>query len=318
MSQLKNPFLVQLHYAFQTKNYYCLVIDLCTGGELFYYLQKYQSFKLSKAKLLLAEVVCAMEFLHQNNILYRDLKPENILVDESGHLKLTDFGLCKAAFSRSDLAISFVGSPEYMSPEILLGHPYNFSVDFYTLGVLLYELIMGLPPFYNEDKMKMYRDISYAPLSIPSILKGSIRDLLTGLLQKDPRYRLGCKRGISEIKEHSFFSDIDWNALSRKQTPIAGSRPPIDVNIFESNFDTEYTSMPIEIKPLEEEEEVLSVQDPIQSVKHLRRRCNSFSYSLNLVQRSFKPSEADLLYFSSRKMEKVDRPPMKVMQKLDF
>jgi serum/glucocorticoid-regulated kinase 2 len=257
-----------------------------------------------------------MEFLHQNNILYRDLKPENILVDESGHLKLTDFGLCKAAFSRSDLATSFVGSPEYMSPEILLGHPYNFSVDFYTLGVLLYEMIVGLPPFYNEDKMKMYRDISYAPLSIPSILKGSIRDLLSGLLQKDPRYRLGCKRGISEIKEHSFFSDIDWNALSRKQTPIAGSRPPIDVNIFESNFDTEYTSMPIEIKPLDEE--VITVQDPIQTVAPFRRRCNSFSYSLKLVQRSLKPSGADLHKYSSRKMEKVDRTPMKVMQQLDF
>lgn len=131
---------------------------------------------------MFAEVVLAIEFLHQNNILYRDLKPENILVDESGHLKLTDFGLCKSGFGRFDLTSSFVGSPEYMSPEILLGRPYNYSVDFYTLGVLFYEMIVGLPPFYNEDKMKMYKDISYAPLKIDEILKGDIRDLLVGLL----------------------------------------------------------------------------------------------------------------------------------------
>jgi serine/threonine protein kinase len=194
-----------------------------------------------------------------------------------------------------------------MSPEILLGHPYNFSVDFYTLGVLFYEMIVGLPPFYNEDKMKMYRDISYAPLQIPSILKGSIRDLLSGLLQKEPKNRLGSRLGISEIKEHSFFSDIDWNALSKKQTPIAGSRPPIDVNIFESNFDTEYTSMPIEIKPLDEE--VITVLDPIQTIAPYRRRCNSYSYSLKRIQKSLKPSNNDLQkQYNSRKIERA--PPL--------
>ena len=98
-------------------------------------------------------MLLAVEFLHKNNILYRDLKPENILVDERGHLKLTDFGLCKHNFKRRDRANSFVGSPEYMSPEILLGKPYNFSVDYYTLGVLLFEMIVGLPPHYNEDKI---------------------------------------------------------------------------------------------------------------------------------------------------------------------
>ena len=137
-----------------TTNYYCLVIDLCTGGELFYYLQKNQSLQLANAKLLFAEVVLSMEFLHNNNILYRDLKPENILVDERGHLRLTDFGLCRSSFKQGrDRAMSFVGSPEYMSPDILLGSGYDYSVDYYTLGVLLYEMLVGLPPHYNEDKM---------------------------------------------------------------------------------------------------------------------------------------------------------------------
>jgi len=168
LAQLTSPYLIKLHYAFQTRNYYCLVIDLCTGGELFYYLQKYQVFKMANAKLLIAEVVCALEFLHQNNILFRDLKPENILVDESGHIKLTDFGLCKTNFGRDDFTNSFVGSPEYMSPEILLEKSYSYSVDFFTLGTLLYEMVVGIPPFYNEDKIRMYRDITSAPLHIPS------------------------------------------------------------------------------------------------------------------------------------------------------
>ena len=182
LSQLHHPFLVSLQYAFETTNYYCLVIDLCTGGELFYYLQKNQSFNLQSAKILFAEVVLAMEFLHKNGILYRDLKPENILVDERGHLKLTDFGLCKNNFKRRDRAESFVGSPEYMSPEILLGKPYNFSVDYYTLGVLLYEMLVGLPPHYNEDKMQMYTDITNKKPAIPPVLQGDIRDLLECLL----------------------------------------------------------------------------------------------------------------------------------------
>jgi serum/glucocorticoid-regulated kinase 2 len=254
---------------------------LCTGGELFYYLQKFQSFKLSSAKLLFAEVILALEFLHKNNILYRDLKPENILVDESGHLKLTDFGLCKLNFKADDLTRSFVGSPEYMSPEILLGKAYNYSVDFYTLGVLFYEMIVGLPPHYNEDKMQMYKDISYSELEIPDVLTGDIRDLLEGLLEKDPKARIGFKNGIEELKQHKFFAEIDWSSLAKKivAPSTKQQRPPLDVNIFESNFDTEYTTMPIDIKP--SEEEIISMHDPIEvaplSLK--RKRCNTFCFN---------------------------------------
>ena len=216
LEQVKHPFLVQLHYAFVTKNYYCLVIDLCTGGELFYYFQKNKSFDISSSKSLFAEVVLSMEFLHKNNILYRDLKPENILVDAQGHLRLTDFGLCRHNFKVRDRSKSFVGSPEYMSPEILSGKGYNYSVDFYTLGVLLFEMLVGLPPHYNEDKMQMYRDIMQKRPQIPSMLQGDIRDLLEGLLQIDPIERIGYHHGISEIKNHPFFRDIDWHALLRK------------------------------------------------------------------------------------------------------
>lgn len=153
---MSHQFIVQLHYAFTSRNYYCLVLDLCTGGELFHYIQKLGQFSLTSAKVLFAEIILALEYLHSKNILYRDLKPENILVDERGHLRLTDFGLCKLEFQRSDLTSSFVGSPEYMSPEILSGDLYNYSVDFYTLGVLFYEMLVGLPPHYTENKVQMY------------------------------------------------------------------------------------------------------------------------------------------------------------------
>lgn len=133
--------------------------------------------------MLFAEIVLALEYLHAKNILYRDLKPENILVDERGHLKLTDFGLCKLDFKKCDFTSSFVGSPEYMSPEILKGKLYNYSVDFYTLGVLFYEMLVGLPPHYNEkNKLKMYEDIKNKPIRVPSHFDPVVKNLLEGLL----------------------------------------------------------------------------------------------------------------------------------------
>ena len=151
---------------------------------------------ISNAKVLFAEVILALEFLHSKNILYRDLKPENILVDERGHLKLTDFGLCKLDFKKEDLTASFVGSPEYMSPEILSGEMYNYSVDFYTLGVLFYEIVVGLPPHYSENKIQMYQDIKTKQVRIPNALGEQLKDLLEGLLKINPLERLGALKGM--------------------------------------------------------------------------------------------------------------------------
>jgi serum/glucocorticoid-regulated kinase 2 len=134
--------------------------------------------------------------LHNKNILYRDLKPENILVDEKGHLKLTDFGLCKLDFKKDDLTASFVGSPEYMSPEILNGQLYNYSVDFYTLGVLFYEMVVGLPPHYSENKLQMYNDIKTKTVRIPYALGEHLRDLLERLLKINPKERMGSVNGM--------------------------------------------------------------------------------------------------------------------------
>lgn len=171
--------------------------------------------------MLFAEIILAFEYLHNENIFYRDLKPENILVDANGHLKLTDFGLSKPLFGEDDETESFVGSPEYMSPEVLSGDPYGRSVDIYTIGVLFYEMICGLPPHYNENKLVMYRDISKKQVKVPEFFPVDLRDLLESLLEIDPFKRLGCglknKEGILAIKKHKFFSEIDWEGVKNKK-----------------------------------------------------------------------------------------------------
>lgn len=151
MNSDPNPFIVQLHSAFTSKNYLYMVLDLCPGGDLFSLIQKHKNFTPQQAKYIFAEVLVAVEHLHLHNILYRDLKPENIIIDEWGHFKLTDFGLSKENFTEDDEAKTVCGSPEYFCPEILQDLPYGRTIDFYSLGVLLYELITGLPPHYNTD-----------------------------------------------------------------------------------------------------------------------------------------------------------------------
>lgn len=131
-------------------------MDLCPGGELFYYINKFKRFGENQAKIYFAEILLTIEYLHSNNVLYRDLKPENILVDENGHIKITDFGLSRMDFTKQDLAETFCGSPEYMSPEMLNQTGHGFELDIYCLGVLLYELLTGLPPHYNENRLRMY------------------------------------------------------------------------------------------------------------------------------------------------------------------
>lgn len=149
LNQDQNPFIVNLHCAFMSENYLYLVLDLCPGGDLFNLIQRQGKFNVQTAKLMIAEVILALEHLHDNNILYRDLKPENIMVDEWGTLKLIDFGLSKDNFGVDDETTTICGSPEYYSPEILQDQPYGRAIDFYSLGVLLFEMLTGLPPFFN-------------------------------------------------------------------------------------------------------------------------------------------------------------------------
>ncbi len=221
LSQINNPFIVPLKFSFQSPEKLYLVLALINGGELFHHLQKEQRFDINRSRFYTAELLCALECLHGFNVIYRDLKPENILLDYSGHIALCDFGLCKLDMKDEDRTNTFCGTPEYLAPELLLGQGYTKSVDWWTLGVLLYEMLTGLPPFYDENTNEMYRKILSEPLHFPSsdIVPAAAKDLLTKLLERKPELRLGAN-GASEIKAHPFFNSIDWRKLlQRKYEP---------------------------------------------------------------------------------------------------
>ena len=221
LSQINNPFIVPLKFTFQSPEKLYFVLAFVNGGELFHHLQKEQRFDINRSRFYTAELLCALECLHGFNVIYRDLKPENILLDYSGHIALCDFGLCKLDMKDEDRTNTFCGTPEYLAPELLLGQGYTKTVDWWTLGVLLYEMLTGLPPFYDENTNEMYRKILSEPLHFPGpeIVPPAAKDLLTKLLNRKPDQRLGAN-GASEIKVHPFFHSIDWRKLlQRKYEP---------------------------------------------------------------------------------------------------
>ena len=218
-------------------------MDFCPGGELFFHLHNLGRLTEPQAQFYFAEILLALEHLHSLGVVYRDLKPENVLLDLDGHVRLTDFGLSKEHMRKDSVAFSFCGSPEYMSPEMLKESGHSFAVDYYSLGALLYEMLTGLPPFYNRNKERMYHAILNNPLLLPNYISRSGRSLLSGLLEKDPRKRLGADRGFVEIKAQPWVEKVDWErVLKRKKAP------PFIPNLRLSNFDPEYTSEPIDFR----------------------------------------------------------------------
>ncbi|KAL9624853.1 MAG: hypothetical protein Q9160_000900 [Pyrenula sp. 1 TL-2023] len=259
LAQINNPFIVPLKFSFQSPEKLYLVLAFVNGGELFHHLQKEQRFDINRSRFYTAELLCALECLHGFKVIYRDLKPENILLDYSGHIALCDFGLCKLDMKDEDRTNSefdypnlmdigfdfipaFCGTPEYLAPELLLGHGYTKTVDWWTLGVLLYEMLTGLPPFYDENTNEMYRKILQEPLHFPGpdVVPSAARDLLTKLLDRNPERRLGAN-GAAEIKAHAFFANIDWRKLlQRKYEP--SFKPNVADARDTANFDREFTS----------------------------------------------------------------------------
>ncbi|KAM6324147.1 serine/threonine-protein kinase Sgk1 isoform 3-T3 [Aegotheles albertisi] len=212
--------------------------------ELFYHLQRERCFLEPRARFYAAEIASALGYLHSLNIVYRDLKPENILLDSQGHIVLTDFGLCKENIEHNGTTSTFCGTPEYLAPEVLHKQPYDRTVDWWCLGAVLYEMLYGLPPFYSRNTAEMYDNILNKPLQLKPNITNSARHLLEGLLQKDRTKRLGAKEDFMEIKNHIFFSPINWDDLINKKIT-----PPFNPNVSGPSdlrhFDPEFTDEPV-------------------------------------------------------------------------
>ena len=202
------PFVLDLHYCFQSANYLYLIIDYCPGGDF----TKLKS--INNLKLFFAEVVLAFEHIHNHNIIYRDLKPENILLDTTGHIRVCDFNLAKSGMTKNKRADSFCGSPMYFSPEMLLGKGVDYKCDIYGIGLLMYELVTGFPA-YNASSIKaLYEKIKKNQINFRvSGLHGDIKDLIEKMLTKDYEERIT----LEEIKKHPYFKDIDFNKVLRKE-----------------------------------------------------------------------------------------------------
>ncbi|CAH6721018.1 serine/threonine-protein kinase Ypk1p [[Candida] jaroonii] len=239
LAKINNPFIVPLKFSFQSKDKLYLVLSFINGGELFYHLQQDGKFSMDRSRFYIAELLSALESLHELNVIYRDLKPENILLDYQGHIALCDFGLCKLNMNDSDKTNTFCGTPEYLAPELILNQGYTRSVDWWTLGTLLYEMLTGLPPFYDEDHNTMYKKILKNPLKFPSFLENTdAKELLVELLKKDPTQRLS---DPVKIKNHPFFKDIDWVKLNNKSY-LPPFKPNVENLLDTSNFDAEFTN----------------------------------------------------------------------------
>jgi len=215
LMKIQHPFIVNLNYAFQTKDKLYMILDYINGGELFFHLKKEGRFAEPRVKLYAAEIAAALDHLHNLDIVYRDLKPENILLDAEGHICITDFGLSKQIES-PDGTHTFCGTPEYLAPEVLKGQGHGVAVDWWSLGTLLFEMLTGLPPFYAQNVNVMYTKILSGELKFPTYISENAKSLLEGLLTRDPEKRLGSNGG-QDIKVHPWFAEIDWEKLIRKE-----------------------------------------------------------------------------------------------------
>uniref|UniRef100_A0A8C5HRY4 non-specific serine/threonine protein kinase n=1 Tax=Gouania willdenowi TaxID=441366 RepID=A0A8C5HRY4_GOUWI len=241
LADVNHPFVVKLHYAFQTEGKLYLILDFLRGGDLFTRLSKEVMFTEEDVKFYLAELALGLDHLHSLGIIYRDLKPENILLDEEGHIKLTDFGLCKEAIDHKK-AFSFCGTVEYMAPEVVNRQGHTHSADWWSFGVLMFEMLTGALPFQGKDRKETMNLILKARLGMPQFLSAEAQSLLRALFKRNPSNRLGSNAdGAEEIKRHCFFSTIDWNKLFRKEM-----KPPFKPAVSRPDdtfyFDSEFTS----------------------------------------------------------------------------
>jgi len=250
-----HPFLTSLHSCFQTKDRLYFVMEYVNGGDLMFQIQRARKFDEGRARFYAAEVTLALQFLHRHGVIYRDLKLDNIMLDSEGHVKIADFGMCKEGIRDGATTSTFCGTPDYIAPEILQELDYGASVDWWALGVLMYEMMAGQPPFEADNEDDLFESILHDDVLYPVWLSKEAVSILKGFMQKNVSKRLGCVKahgGEEAIKHHPFFRDVKWKDLEERKI-----KPPFKPKIKNkkeaTNFDTEFTKEDPVLTPINQE-----------------------------------------------------------------
>jgi protein kinase A/protein kinase X len=217
---IAHPFIVNLLTVFQDDKRLCMLLEYVNGGELFSYLRKEGRLPNDDAAFYAGEIILAFQYLHSIHIVYRDLKPENLLIDSDGHMKITDFGFAKTV---EDRTWTLCGTPEYLAPEIIQSKGHGKPVDWWALGVLIFEMLAGYPPFYDENPFGIYQKVLAGKIEFPRHFDVKVKDLIKRLLTPDRAKRFGClKNGADDIKKHKWYKGMDWAQLLARQV-----KPPM-------------------------------------------------------------------------------------------
>ena len=243
MVKINCPFIVNIKFAFQDEFKLYIITEFMQGGEMFFHLHKEKKFSNEKTKFYIIEIILAIEFLHKNKMLYRDLKPENIMIDATGHIKLTDFGLSKMFTKSKEKAFTICGTPQYLAPEILSDDGYDNSVDWWSLGCVMYEMLVGKAPFKIPKGSYLTADLYKKKITIPEYVTPEAKDLISQLLVPNPKNRLGYgKDGSQKIKDHCYFEGVNWDdAWERKLEPpfVPILKNETDLSYFDKMFTDE-------------------------------------------------------------------------------
>jgi len=253
---IKHPFIVNLYCTFKDNKNLYMIMEYVVGGEVFSHLRKAGRFTNEMTRFFAAEIVLALEYLHSKDIIYRDLKPENLLLNPDGHIKITDFGFAKRVVDRT---WTLCGTPEYLAPEIIQSKGHGKAVDWWALGILIFEMLAGYPPFFDDNPFGIYEKILGGKIQFPSHFDPQAKDLIRRLLTADRSRRLGSLKGAAEdVKKHKWFRGVDWKVLYSRQV-----RAPIipavtgdgDTSMFDS-YDEE----------VDDEEEDADELDPFKNI----------------------------------------------------
>ena len=253
LSMLKHPFIVQLiGVNFEDPKYIYFILEYIQGGELFTLLRSNVTFPVPQTKFYIAHIITIFEYLHSKNIVYRDLKPENILINKNGYLKLTDFGFAKQLDSEKAKTYTLCGTPEYLAPEIILNKGHGKAVDWWTLGILLFEMLVGIDPFSDDEPMKTYQKILKGKINFPKEINKDAKSLIKHLLVQDTTKRYGClKNGVKDILNHRFFDGFDWKNfvyLSMEAPYIPQIKNDEDTSNFEKYPESDLESSTVDKK----------------------------------------------------------------------